>query len=200
MSSSGPIRKLPVELLRDIVERLRDANKLASLAALGQTCRGFWEIIDHYLWHHPQAEEPEVFYWGCRYGRETVVRRLLALNDGPPTGNRICELNHGLGLPHTWVMTPNTAKYFLPSSQEVVKPRKLFLSNVDLDDEEQPRTESTAYPIHLAILSGNAELVKYITLRLNGPLEWHDQTSNRLCHCVSDGPGIRLTPNQGNAT
>lgn len=97
-------------------------------------------------------------------------------------------------------MTPNTAKYFLPSSQEVVKPRKLFLSNVDLDDEEQPRTESTAYPIHLAIMSGNAELVKYITLRLDGPLEWHDQTSNRLCHCVTDVPGIRLTPNQGDAT
>lgn len=101
MSSSGPIRKLPVELLHDIVQRLRDANKLASLAAFGQTCRGFWEIIDHYLWHHPQAEEPEVFYWGCRYGREAVVRRLLTFNDGPPTGNRIRELNHGLGLPHT---------------------------------------------------------------------------------------------------
>ncbi|KAK0714208.1 hypothetical protein B0T21DRAFT_415449 [Apiosordaria backusii] len=161
------LARLPVELFRDIVERLDQTNSLGSLAALGQVCSDFYVIIDPVLWKNIATRKPEAIYWACRYGRLNTAQRVETL------GGR-------LDRPHAWRMTADTSKHFL-SQAPVAKPSQLFGSIVP-----SPRhlRETVAFPLHLAILSGSLELVRYITSMVPTPMPASRQSSRRLCPCI----------------
>ncbi|KAI0881318.1 ankyrin [Annulohypoxylon maeteangense] len=190
ISSMTTFQTLPNELLMEIAGHLEDTD----LNSLSRTSRKLHSISNPMLYVLASRIHPHLLSWACEVGATAVVQKLLAAGSSPnlpaflPLSPDLYNFNGPPGCPldileniygHDWwkrrinsgvIIARDNIKIYDPELHPIPG-RYIWL------------TYSYWFPLHAAVQSGSAEIVK---LLVNSGSHL-DLPSNMLCSCRANG-------------